>query len=199
MKKSSFRNRIWDTNHKTYVFKKLAAIPEAVPCRQYEVELVIRSVRNDYDTGYFLRHNDLDITTEEKAENIAESIFAYLDIETLDYSQIKKYFSKRPGEVIQYLGNTTQPPEVIKVDFEVLKNRAIELCRERIDISRSLFDRDSIIRKLDKILLACVMFISLIFFMFLLKVDYKFYLTSRGPFLFAFSWIFQDNIKDLYK
>lgn len=199
MKKSSFRNRIWDANYKTYVFKKLAAIAEAVPRGQYEVQLAMHSVQNDYDTGYFLRHNDLDITTEDKAEGVAESIFAYLDIDTLDYDQITTYFQNRPEEVIQYLGNTNKPPEEISIDFEKLRQRAVELCRERNDIKRSLFDRDSIIRKLDLILLGGVLFASALGFLFLINVDYKFYLTSVGPFLFAFSWIFQDSIKDLYK
>lgn len=199
MKKSSFRNRIWDANYKTYVFKKLAAIAEATPRGQYEMQLAIRSVQNEYDTGYFLRHNDLDITTEDKAEGVAESIFAYLDVDTLEYDQICTFFPDRPEEVMQYLGNVKKPPEEISINFEKLKQRAIELCRERNDIKQSLFDRDSIIRKLDLILLAGVFFMSLLGFFFLLNVDYKFYFTSIGPFLFAFGWIFQDNIKDLYK
>lgn len=199
MKKSSFRNRIWAANFKSFVFKKLAAIAEAVPKGNYETHLAIKSVQNEFDPGYFLRHNDVDLTTKEKAEGVAESIFAYLDIDHFDYDKIQEFFPERPVEVMQYLGHTARPPEDIIIDFETLRKRAIELHKERKDISRSLIDRDSIIRKLDFILLFLVFFLSFLGFLFLLNVDYKFYLASIGPFLFAFSWVFQDNIKDLYK
>lgn len=199
MKKSSFRNRIWDANFKTFVFKKLAAIAEAIPKGESEKEAAIKSVQNEFDPGYFLRHNDLDLNSPEKAANIAESIFAYLELEQLDYDKIQDFYGDSADEIIVYLSNSSKPPKTVVIDFETLKSRAIELYRERKDISQSLLDRDSIIRKLDFILLTGVFFLSFLGFLLLLNVDYKFYLASVGPFLFAFSWIFQDNIKDLYK
>lgn len=199
MKKSSFRNRIWSANFKTFVFKKMAAIAEATPKGSYEMEQAMSSVQNEFDPGYFLRHNDLDLTTEEKASEVAESIFAYLDVDSLDFQKIKEFFPDNPEDVIDYLGHSSKKPEDIIIDFEKLKTRAIELSRERKAISNSLLDRDSIIKKLDNILLFCVAFIAIIGLFLLLNVNYKFYLASVGPFLFTFSWIFQDNIKDLYK
>lgn len=199
MKKSSFRNRIWDANFKSFVFKKLAAIAEAVPQGESEKEAAIRSVQNEFDPGYFLRHNDLDLNSEERAADIAESIFAYLELEEIDFDKIKEYYGDRAEEVIVYLSNSSKPPETVIIDFDTLKLRAKELYRERKAIQQSLLDRDSIIRKLDFILLSGVFFLSFLGFLLLLNVDYKFYLASVGPFLFAFSWIFQDNIKDLYK
>lgn len=199
MKKSSFRSRIWDANFKTFVFKKLAAIAESIPKGEIEKQTAINSVQNEFDPGYFLRHNDIDLNSEEKAADIAESIFAYLDLETIDYEKIEEFFSDRADEVIRYLSNSSKEPKSIVIDFITLKSRAIELYRERKAISQSLLDRDSIILKLDFILLCGVFFISFLGFLLLLNVDYKFYLASIGPFLFAFSWVFQDNIKDLYK
>ncbi|KRH93821.1 Mechanosensitive ion channel [Pseudoloma neurophilia] len=199
MKKSSFRNRIWDANFKTFVFKKLAAIAEAVPRGESEKQKAISSVSNEFDPGYFLRHNDLDLNSEQKAADIAESIFAYLGIEKIDYKKIEEFYGERADEIMTYLGNSSKSPEEIVINYDILKSRAIELYRERKAISQSLEDRDSIIRKLDNILLCGVFFLSFIGFLLLLNVDYKFYLASIGPFLFAFSWIFQDNIKDLYK
>ncbi|KAM0676044.1 hypothetical protein GVAV_000005 [Gurleya vavrai] len=202
LRRKSFRGRIWDTNYKTFVFKKLAAIAEATPQGSQRQKEVIYNLINDYDTGFFLRHNDLNLKSKEQAKEISEGIFAFLEIQEIEFEMIEKFFPENSVEVYAYLSGISQDEseeERNPISFETISTRCTELYQERMDIARSLYDRDNILRKLDFILTAIVSFFSLIIFLLLLNVDYKVYVASVGPFLFGFGWIFQDSIKELYR
>lgn len=201
LRRKSFKDRIWDINYKTFIIKKLVAIAEAMPFGRHRVNEIIHNLINDYDTGFFLRHNDLDINTPESVNTISEGVFGYLEIDELPYKSIKKYFPDNYDEVYGYLidNKVTKDTESFpSLEFEVFKARCTEVYQERIDISRSLYDRDNILRKLDYILTSIVVFFSFIILLILLSVDYKIYLASIGPMTFTFSWIFQDSIKEIY-
>ncbi|KAM0687082.1 hypothetical protein COBT_001684 [Conglomerata obtusa] len=201
LRRKSFRGRIWDTNYKTFIIKKLAAIAEATPYGKTRQNEVIYNLVNDYDTGFFLRHNDLDLNSQEQAKEISEGIFGYLEIQELTFDMIKVFFPDNPKEVFSYLygSNINEQSDYPSISYDILTTRCSDLYQERIDIARSLYDRDNILRKLDFILTSIVSFFGLIILFVLLDVDYKIYIASVGPFLFGFGWIFQDSIKELYR
>lgn len=197
IRRIEFRNRIWDINYKTFVFKKLVAISKADPGDRSTIGDTFES---DYDPGFFLKHNDLRLNSEENAKNVAESIFAYLEISKLTYDEIKTYFPNNYDEVYNYLcdkkfKDDEERPDLSYEDFEA---RVISLFTERNDMSRTLQDRESIFHKLDLILFSLCLYVSLVIFAILLNIDYKVYLASVGPFVFGISWVFSDTIKEIY-
>lgn len=197
IRRKEYRNRIWDINYKTFVFKKLAAISEASPSTRRDVA---ETMQPEFDPGFYLKYNDLKLNSVDAAETVAESIFGFLEIRVLIYEDIKKFFPENYEEVYVYLsesskdGDKDHPP----VTFEELKNRAVMLYRERTDISRTLQSRDIVINKLDVILLAVAMYLGSILAMILLGIDYKVFLASIGSSVVAFGWIFSDTIKEIY-
>lgn len=202
LRRKSFKSRIWDTNYKTFVIKKLAAIAEATPHGRHRVNEVIHNLVSEYDTGFFLRHDDLDLTTIDAANSISEGVFGYLEIDELTYESIKKFFPDNHEEVYAYLSGTKVTKEMTKyppIQYEMFTTLCTDLYQERVDISRSLYDRDNILRKLDYILTAIVVFFSFIILFMLLNVNYTVYLASLGPLTLGFGWIFQDSIKEIYR
>lgn len=197
IRRIEFRNRIWDINYKTFVFKKLVAISKADPD---ERNTIGETFESDYDPGFFLKHNDLKLNSEENAKNVAESIFAYLEITKITYEEIKTYFPGNYDEVYNYLCDKKYKDDEERPDlsYEDFEGRVISLYTERNDMSRTLADRESIFKKLDIILFSLCLYFSLLVFAILLNIDYKVYLASVGPFIFGVSWVFSDTIKEIY-
>ncbi|EPR79991.1 Mechanosensitive ion channel [Spraguea lophii 42_110] len=200
LRKSSFQSRIWDANYKTFIFKKLATVAEATPNGKSEVDAIIKTMVNEFDAGLYLRHTGLDLSSKESAKTLAESIFGYLEIDEMEYEDIKRIFpDNHPEEIMAYLlGKQKDTYENTVVSFETFSKRVVDLYKERQDIKRSLTDRENIVNKLDQILIMIVTGFGAIIFLFLLGIDYKYYLASIGPFVFGFSWVFKDTIKELY-
>ncbi|KCZ75135.1 hypothetical protein H311_03892, partial [Anncaliia algerae PRA109] len=196
--RGSFAGRIYDANSKSFVFKKLLAISMKKLEGKKAMDKVINEMINDYESSIFLKHASLNLVSKEAAVEIAESIFGYLGIKKLEYKKIKKFFPDIYEDVYRYLSQgRTEKKE--PVSFDTFKEQCINLYQERVDIALSLSDRDKILSRLNVVLLFGVYFLGLILFLMLLNVDYKVYLASLGPFLFAFGWIFQDSIKELYR
>lgn len=208
LRRKSFRGRIWDVNYKTFVFKKLAAIADASisgsNTNNEKVRMLIWGLKNDFDTGFFLRHNDLNLTSQDQAKAIPNDIFVFLHLndDVMPYDLIKRFFPANHLEVYGYLSGNTVTKETTDfppIPYETFESKCVELFQERMDIARSLYDRDNILRKLDFILFSVVLFFGIIIFLFLLNVDYKVYVASIGPTVFGLGWIFQDSIKELYR
>lgn len=197
IRRLEFRNRIWDINYKVFIFKKLVAISMAPASNRKDLG---KDYQLDFDPGFFLKHQDIKLNSEQNAKNVAESIFGYLEIKKLTYDNIKEYFPTNHDEVYNYLcdkkfGENDTRPDLSYDDFE---HRAITLANERNDMLNTLNDRESIYNKLDFILVFICIYASLMILAFLLDINYKVYLTSVGPFIFSLSWIFSDTIKEIY-
>lgn len=197
--RGSISGRIFDANYKTFVFKKLAAISQARPHGRSEMKKVIKHMCNDFESNIYLRHNDLDLSSDEAASRLVKSIFWYLDIEFLDFESVKEFFPSNYEEVYNYLNKGSSHGEKAPISFETIRGQAISLRKERDDIMQSLVDRDSILNKLNYILLAGVGFLAMVLFLFLLNVNYKVYLASIGPVIFTFGWIFQGSVVEIYR
>lgn len=198
IRRKEYRNRIWDINYKTFVFKKLAAISEAAPGERKELA---ETIQPDFDPGFYLKYNDLKLNSVEGAETVAESIFGFLEIRTIVYEDLEKFFPDNHKEVYAYLAESSETKEKDNpppITFEDLKTRAIALYKERTDISRTLQSRDIVINKLDIILVAVAMYFGAILVMILLGINYEGLLAAILPSMVTFSWIFSDTIKEIY-
>lgn len=197
IRRKEYRNRIWDINYKTFVFKKLAAISEASPSGRKELG---EGMQPDFDPGFYLKYNDLMMNSPEAAGKVAESIFGFLEVREIIYEDIEKFFPGNSDEVFAYLSDSATDGSGTKepITFEELKAKALALHKERTDISRTLQSRDTVINKLDIILFVVSMYFSSIIVMLMLKIDYEVFLASVGPPVVAFGWIFSDTIKEIY-
>ncbi|ADM12367.2 uncharacterized protein Eint_100400 [Encephalitozoon intestinalis ATCC 50506] len=197
IRRKEYRNRIWDINYKTFVFKKLAAISEVSSSERKELA---ETIQPDFDPGFYLKYNDLKLNSVEAAEMVAESIFGFLEVQTIIYEDLEKFFPDNHKEVYTYLADNSEvkdkdnPP----ITFEDLKAKAIALYKERTDISRTLQSRDIIINKLDIILVGIAMYFGVILVMILLGINYEGMLAAIVPSIVTFSWIFSDTVKEIY-
>lgn len=197
IRRKEYRNRIWDINYKTFVFKKLAAISEESPS---ERKTLAETMEADFDPGFYLKHSDLKLNSVDAAQTVAESIFGFLEIQTLIYEDLVKFFPSNHKEVYAYLadcsdvGEKDNPP----ITFEDLKARAVALYKERTDISKTLQSRDIVINKLDIILVTLAMYFGAVLVMILMKINYVEMLAAILPSVVTFSWIFSDTIKEIY-
>jgi small-conductance mechanosensitive channel len=195
IRRQEYRDRIWNINYKTFIFKKLAAISETSPGDR---KRVAEEMVSEFDPGFFLKYRDLKLNSEKAAENVAESIFGYLEIKKLLYRDIQKYFPENFDEVYRYLVDTDNEEKRQPITFEQLKERVVALYQERTDITFTLQARDRVINKLDIILMSIALYFGVILVMIILGIDYKVFLASLGPTIVAFSWIFSDTIKEIY-
>jgi small-conductance mechanosensitive channel len=196
IRRQEYRDRIWNINYKTFIFKKLAALSEASPG---ERRALASEMASEFDPGFFLKYSDLRLNSQKAAENVAESIFGYLEIKRLLYEDIEKFFPDNPDEVYRYLsGSETADEKKVPITFEQLRERAVALYQDRTDITYTLHARDRVINKLDIILMSIALYFSVILVMVILGVEYKVFLASMGPNIVAFSWIFSDTIKEIY-
>ncbi|KAF7698643.1 Mechanosensitive ion channel protein 9 [Cucumispora dikerogammari] len=197
LRHESFENRILDTNSKTFVFKKMILISQADS--ESDKKILLESFTNQFDSGLFLKFSDLDYVSDNAAENIIESIFAGLNVKTLNFATIKKIFPENPDEVFYFLfGHFKDDYRKTEIDYEVLVERYRQLMEDRNNVEHSLNDRESIMGKLDFIFISGLSLLSVIFLMYLFNVDYKVYLAGLGPVMLGISWLFTDTIKELY-
>lgn len=197
IRRREYRGRIWDINYKTFVFKKLVALSKADP---RDREDLATEMVNDFDPGFYIKHNDIRLSSEKDAIDLVESIFAYFEIQHLTYEDIKKYFPENPKEVYEYLANKKVSEEDKKeiLKFERISDEAVKLQQERTDMMRTLIDRESIFDKLDLILMSAGLYAGLLLLLVLFGIPYQIYLASVGPIFFTFGWIFSDTIKEIY-
>jgi small-conductance mechanosensitive channel len=197
IRRREYRGRIWDINYKTFVFKKLVALSKADP---RDRENLATEMVNDFDPGFYIKHNDIKLSSEKDAIDLVESIFAYLVVQHITYDDIKKYFPENPKEVYEYLANKKisgeDKKEILK--FERISDEAVKLQQERNDMMRTLIDRESIFDKLDLILMSAGLYAGLLLLLVLFGIPYQIYLASIGPIFFTFGWIFSDTIKEIY-
>ncbi|AFM99140.2 hypothetical protein EHEL_100460 [Encephalitozoon hellem ATCC 50504] len=198
IRRKEYRNRIWDINYKTFVFKKLAAISEASPSERKELA---ETIQPEFDPGFYLKYNDLKLNSMKGAETVAESIFGFLEVRSIIYQDLEKFFPDNHDEVYAYLAESSETKEKNNpppITFEDLKAKAVALYKERTDISRTLQSRDIVINKLDIILVAIAMYFGAILVMILLGINYSGILATILPSIVTFSWIFSDTIKEIY-
>lgn len=196
IRRRDYRDRIWDINYKTFVFKKLVTISKTDKDGRKKVA---DSMVSDFDPGFYLKHNDIKLSSREDAINLVESIFAYFEIQTLSFEDIKEYFPDNPEEVYEYLADKKiENEKADPIKFERMQDAAIHLQQERSDMLRTLQDRDSIFNKLDLILTTAGTYGCFLILLFLFGIPYQIYLASIGPIFFTFSWIFSDTIKEIY-
>ena len=195
----SISGRIFDANYKTFVFKKLVLIAQSKPYGEQRMRRIIGSINNEFESSLYLRHNDLNITSAEHAEDIAESIFGHLEVDSLDFESIKEFFPENYDEVYRYLSKGRSREEAQRISFETVKDQALELYKERADILLSLLDQDSVLNRLNVVLLCGVSFLGMVLMLLLFNVDYKVYLASVGPLIFTFGWIFQGTVLEMYR
>ena len=197
--RGSISGRIFDANYKTFIFKKLAAISQTKSYGRDKMKKVIDGMNNDFESNIYIRHNDLDMSSNEAVFRLVKSIFWYLDINNLEFESIKDFFPSNYDEVYNYLSNGGAHGEHALIPLETVRDQAISLRVEKDEIIQSLVDRDNILDRLNYVLLAGVGFLGLVLLLFLLNVNYKIYFASIGPLIFTFGWIFQGSVVELYR
>ena len=199
LRKASYKGRIWDTNYKTFIFKKLDLVAEAYE-EHSDVDWVIKNISNNYDSGSYLKYTDLKLDTEERGNEVCERIFSRLKVENLNYQFIMNIFPDNYNEVSRFLnGQEVTNTKEFLINKEKLQIIVYDLAKDRNDLNGSLKDRENILEKLNYVLTVIIYFFGIIILMILLDVNYKIFFGSIGPVFVSLSWIFQDNIKDLYK
>ena len=82
------------------------------------------------------------------------------------------------------------------ISMEELESVCVEIGRERKSITASLKDLDSVVTKLDNVLLFFVLIITLLIFLSLISASTASVLTSAGSTLLALSWLFSATAQE---
>ncbi|MCJ1479701.1 hypothetical protein MMC13_008387 [Lambiella insularis] len=83
------------------------------------------------------------------------------------------------------------------ISMEELESVCVEIGRERKSITASLKDLDSVVSKLDAILLFVVICVTILIFITLISVSAASVLTSAGSTVLALSWLFSATAQEL--
>jgi small-conductance mechanosensitive channel len=198
IKRSNYREAIWDLNYQTFIFKKLKTISEVIN-EPEDVDFVSENMVTGYDPGFYLRERNIFLSADDAA-TFAENIMALLDPHTLSYEQIQRFFPGNHENVYKYLmGSADALNKTHKlVKPKQLKNLARELYSKRKDMLRTLRDRDSVFNKLDLVFAIFTTYAALVILLLLFKADYKLFVASFGTSFVTFSWVFADSIKNIY-
>lgn len=86
-----------------------------------------------------------------------------------------------------------------QLDLKTMKVKVLYIFKQRTDIENSLFDHGKILSRLDAICLVITVILALILIAPFFEIDMKVYISSLFASVFAFGWLFQDTLKDIYK
>ncbi|KAL6122812.1 hypothetical protein NUSPORA_00070 [Nucleospora cyclopteri] len=203
IKINAYRDRVRDLNYKTFIFYKLHLIAESKNSKskiQNAPNILtgpIEDLQPEYDPGFYLS-NRLFMTSETEAETIANNILVLLKKKKLTFHDIDKYFSENSKKVFKFLSGDIEFNPNTKINQTQFKESAKNLYIKRKSMRATLRDRDQIFNKLDAIFTIIVSYAGFIILLFMFKIDYKFFSAAIGGFLFSFSWIFADSIKNIY-
>lgn len=195
VRRSSYKEVIWDLNHKVFLFRKLSAISETHS--QSERNDIAENMIPTYDPGFYLKDKDL-FTSREDAMIVVQNTMALLKKKKLTYQDIKAYYPNEYDAVFKYFTSSDTVEDSQIVHVKALKEIARDLYIKRKDMGKTLNDRDSIFEKLEVIFFLIVSYIAAVILCILFDIDYQFYLFGFGTTLLTFSWVFADTIKKIF-
>lgn len=195
LKRASYKEAIWDLNHKIFIFKKLSEIGKA--SNQSERDDICANRIPSFDPGFYLKDRDF-FLSEEDAKIVSNNILVSLNKKKLTIDDIKVYFPPDPENIFKYFNGSLPSEEASTITATAFMKRAKELYLKRKDMQKTLIDRDYIFDMLESLVSLLVFYIAAILLCFLFDIDYNFYLFGLGSSLLAFSWVFADTIKKIF-
>lgn len=192
IRRTSNKEKIWDLNFKTFIFKKLKAISEANDKNE-----VAQNMKCTYDPGFFLKDMDL-FESKEDAGIVVQNSMARLKKKKLTYNDIKKYYPSECDMIFKYFTESEKIEEKRTIRLKNLIELAKTLYSKRKDMLKTLNDRDSIFEKLEFIFFLGVTYIAVIILFWLFNKNFTVYFLGLGTSLLTVSWIFADMIKKVF-
>lgn len=195
IKRSSYKETIWDLNHKIFVYKKLKLISETG--NTADRDEIYETMVPSYDPGFYLK-DQVFFRSADDAEIVAQNIMVLMNKKEFRYDDIKKYFPQDHEIVFKYLSGASNSENNDTIKSATFKECARDLYNKRKDMSRTLKDRDYIFDKLEVIFFLIVSYLAAIVLCMLFDIDYNTYLIGFGTSILTFSWVFADAIKKLF-
>jgi small-conductance mechanosensitive channel len=150
--------------------------------------------------GFVVHYSDLPMHSPEAVNDLIETIYAFLNGKHMDKDLFHKVFRNDGEEVWRYMHTilNKSPSSGEKISFEEMNKFASALYQERIDLKRTLYDREKILGKLDAVLEIVAGILSVVLLGPVFDVDPTKYFAGVGPIIFGSGWIFADTVKDVF-
>lgn len=195
LKRSSYKDTIWDLNYKVFIFKKIEKISNAKdPSSKKDI---CENELPSFDPGFYLKDVDF-FLSEEDAGIIANNTLVGLNKSKLLLEDIKEFFPNDYERVYSYLSGGDSVEETPHLTSKAFINRAKELYSKRADMQKTLIDRDYVYDMLESLVSVVTFYVALILLFYLFNFNYKVYFLGFGSTLLTFSWIFADIIKKIF-
>ncbi|KAI5186372.1 hypothetical protein NEHOM01_1426 [Nematocida homosporus] len=196
-----FSSRIGDVNLKLSIVRRLWIYSDAVFTQNtilLNTELLAGLEVND---SFLLHYDDFKIRSSNNCQEIIESIYQKLGVEALTEEHIRSAFGGPWEDIWSYLTSHVGPEgdeEVKEISLEGLAKLAKLAYSEKVDLKRTLYDRDNLLGKLDSILVSVALIVTLIVSTPLIGFDPIKYMAGIIPLIMSSGWLFSDIIKDVF-
>lgn len=196
-----FAKRIGDVNLKLCIIRRLFLYTEAV--LQNDFSAISDEIASGIEItdSFLLSHEDFKIASVQNCEEIVGTIYDRLGITDLEVQHIQNSFGMQWEDIWSYLVNNTgdkgghEPTAAIS--YPELCAFAKSGYTEKIDLKRTLYDRDKLLGKLDRILGAVALALTMIVSTPVIGFDPIKYMAGIIPLIMSSGWLFSDLIKEV--
>ncbi|KAI5190753.1 hypothetical protein NECID01_1120 [Nematocida sp. AWRm77] len=197
-----FSRRIGDVNLKLCIVRRLFIYSEALRLNDFG------DINNELLSGieitdsFLLSHEDFKLSSTQNCEEIVASIYEHLNIQALKEENIRTCFGRQWEDIWKYLQNnihTKGDQDMTEVSYEEFCAFTKSGYTEKIDLKRTLYDRDKLLGKLDTILGSVAVGLTLMISTPIVGFDMIKYMAGLFPLIMSSGWLFSDIIKEVFK
>jgi len=197
-----FTDRIGDVNLKQCIVRRMLLYSEAFASGNTEELSRELSLEIEVTNSFLISHTDFKIVSVQNCEEIASAIFGRLETQVLTQDHIRSAFGGQSSEIWKYLtlhAGVQSEEEIKEIGYEGFLKMTKSCHLEKIDMKRTLHDRDKLLDKLDMILAGFVLAITMMIIMPAIGFDPVKYMAGLVPLIMSTGWIFSDIIKEVFK
>ncbi|KAI5172430.1 hypothetical protein NEFER03_1533 [Nematocida sp. LUAm3] len=196
-----FSERIGDVNLKMAIIRRLFIYADAVHTGDPSVLNLELLTGLDVTDRFLIHTTDFRVSSRHHCKEVVQTIFQRLSVERISEEQIQNAFGQQSEEVLTYLLNSAGDKEgepLKEVPEDLFIKIAQKAYSEKLDLKRTLMDRDRILDKLDVILMVVVLISTTILSTSLIGFDPIKYMAGVIPLIMSSGWLFSDIIKEVF-
>lgn len=196
-----FKGRVEDVNFRMGIIRKLWLYVEAKEKRDSSIFEDDPMDTFGLSEGFLVHYSDFSIKTAQEGVDLVETIYAKLEEEAVDHNLFKRLFGENAQGMWEYVQLNIKEEagkESSPISFDELSGFMKNLYQERLDLKRTLYDRDKLLDKLDFVLEICTLSLAAMLIAPIFGIDPKIYLAGIVPIIFGSGWLFADTVKDVF-
>ncbi|OAG30006.1 hypothetical protein NEDG_01553 [Nematocida displodere] len=197
-----FSPRIGDLNLKMTIVRRLSSYAEAIEIGNLSILAGEIDAGIEITDSFLIHYADFSIKSIHYCEALIETIYSRLGCTTITKTHVREAFGGQWQDIWKFLQNqmgskTTEDEERDEVEFDDLVSLTKLMYTERIDLKRTLQDRDNLLAKLDFILIVVASALTIVLITPVIGFDPVKYMAGIIPIIMSSGWLFSDIIKSV--